>query len=118
MQLTTINNLDEAQACFDQESVLVFFGSAWCQPCQHQLDILATLPDGPQVGPTGYQVDVEEFESLAQRFHIEGLPTLIWFQQGAEVCRSIGVQSAATLNGMIEMHNRQQFEKKGDSHAM
>ena len=97
MQLTTINNLDEAQACFNRESVLVLFGSTWCQPCLHQLEILATLPDIPQDVLVGYQVDVEEFESLAQRFGIEGLPTLIWFQQGTEVCRSIGVQSTANL---------------------
>jgi len=69
---------------FDQQTknkiVLVDFWAAWCAPCRIMAPILnevaAELPEGYRVG----KVNIEEYQSMAQRFNVRNIPTLILFK--------------------------------------
>lgn len=64
---------------------IVDFYATWCQPCKiivPMLDELAEKYEG-QVGI--YKLNVEEAVTLAQKYQIQTLPTLLFFRDGFPV---------------------------------
>ena len=48
------------------------------------------------------KVNVDESPATASRFGVQGIPTLLVFQQGQLVDRSVGAKGAAALRDWIE----------------
>ena len=73
--------------------VLVDFGAEWCAPCRMMAPILNDLandlPEGQYVG----KVNIETYQSMAQRFNVRNIPTLILFRDGKEVDRFVGIKT-------------------------
>ena len=71
-------------------TVLVDFWAPWCMPCR----MLSPIVDAVGEEVTGAKIakiNVDEQESLAARFNVMTIPTLIVFKDGKEVKRSVGV---------------------------
>ncbi len=77
--------------------VLVDFFATWCGPCKMMHPILeevkATVGDAAVV----LKIDVDQNETLAMKYGIQAVPTLIIFKQRQPVWMAQGVQTAATL---------------------
>jgi thioredoxin 1 len=73
--------------------VLVDFWAEWCGPCKMMAPILnelaEELPEGQAVG----KLNVEEYQSMAQKFQVRGIPTMILFENGKEINRFVGVKT-------------------------
>jgi thioredoxin 2 len=50
------------------------------------------------------KVDTDAEQSLAARYHISAIPTMILFRGGREVARHSGVMAAGALRGWIDQH--------------
>ncbi len=74
-----------------EQAVLVDFGAEWCPPCKAiapMIEELATEYEGvARVGT----VDVDENKSLAERYAIGSIPTLLFFKDGEVVDRIQGL---------------------------
>ena len=94
----------QAEALEDERPVLVDFGAEWCGPCRQMEPALAYLSvqykDRVKVG----KVDVDESTRLAADYNIEALPTLVIFQDGAELARSEGSMSYKMLSSWVDEH--------------
>jgi thioredoxin 1 len=77
--------------------VLVDFWAAWCAPCRMMApvlnDVAGELNGNAHVG----KVDIEKYQSLAQKFKVRNIPTMILFKNGKEHTRFVGVKSKEFL---------------------
>ena len=82
--------------------MLVDFWAAWCAPCRMMAPVLneiaGELNGNSQVG----KVNVEQFQALAQKFKIRGIPTMILFKNGVEVNRFVGIKNKEFLLNSIK----------------
>ena len=78
------------------------FWADWCGPCKllgPVIEQLATDYDGKAV--VG-KVNVDDEPELAQRFGIMSIPTVIFFKDGKEVDKKIGVMPPQEFAKVIE----------------
>jgi len=90
------------QAQTKNKLVLVDFWASWCAPCRMMAPILndaaAELNDNARIG----KINIEEFQSLAQKFNIRNIPTMVLFKNGVEVSRFSGVKNKEFLLKQIQ----------------
>ena len=82
--------------------VLVDFSAEWCGPCKMMAPILAQLKTMVSENTTILKVDVDKNPEVSKQYNIQGVPTLILFQNGAIKWRQSGVIQAAQLKSIIE----------------
>ena len=76
---------------------LVDFWAPWCGPCKMQGPILEQVAESAEDRAKIAKVDVDDAGSVAGRFGVQSIPTLILFKDGKEVQRFVGVQPKEIL---------------------
>jgi thioredoxin 1 len=84
--------------------VLVDFWAEWCAPCRMIAPTVAAVAEKYANDAGVVKVNVDDNPSLAQRYGIKGIPTLILFKDGKEQERIVGATSQDTLARLIEKH--------------
>jgi thioredoxin 1 len=82
--------------------VLVDFFATWCGPCKMMAPVLKEVKDLMGEKATVLKIDVDKNPALAQHFQVQGVPTLIIFQQGQVKWRQSGVVQAKLLQQELE----------------
>ncbi len=85
----TNSNFDEVIASSTQP-VLVDFWATWCGPCRMVSPIVDEIAEEEDV--TVGKVNVDEEPELAQRFAVMSIPTLLVFEGGKLVNKSVGAK--------------------------
>jgi len=101
VQQFSVNDFD-AEVLKSEAPVLVDFWAPWCGPCRMVAlvveEIAQEFAGRLKVG----KVNVDENRTLASKYGIMSIPTLIIFKNGQEVERLIGYQSKGELASAIE----------------
>ena len=81
---------------------LVEFDAPWCEPCRAQRPIIKALRKNYQGKAAVKKIDIDENRDIALDLGIQSIPTIILFNEGREMNRFIGVQTAEALNRALK----------------
>ncbi len=82
--------------------VLVDFFATWCGPCKMQSPILEELKKRVGDSASIIKIDVDVNPQVANKYNVQGVPTLILFKKGEIRWRQSGVVQARELEKLIQ----------------
>ena len=91
MELTLNNDNFEELVLKADLPVLVDFWATWCMPCRMLAPTVEEIADEYGDKLVVGKINVDEESDLARKFRVMSIPTLIVFENGEEVRRSVGV---------------------------
>ncbi len=101
VQQFSVNDFD-AEVLKSELPVLVDFWAPWCGPCRMVAPVVEEIAQEFAGRLKVGKVSVDENRTLASKYGIMSIPTLIIFKNGQEVERLIGYQSKGELAAAIE----------------
>ena len=82
--------------------VLVDFWATWCAPCRMMAPVLNEVAAGLSGNSHVGKVNIEQYQSLANKFKVRNIPTLILFKNSTEINRFVGIKSKDFLLQQIK----------------
>jgi len=96
----TITDANFSSVLNENEITVVDFWADWCGPCKMLIPIIDNLSEKNNDVSIG-KVNIDDVSSLATKYGIRNIPTLLFFKNGQVVDKAIGVQSEVMLQNKI-----------------
>jgi len=80
---------------------LVDFWAAWCMPCKVMSPILNQVAEEMGDKALVCKIDIQQYPSVAAKYNVRSIPTLILFKDGKEIKRFMGVKDKEFLINQI-----------------
>lgn len=94
----------QAEVINSPTPVLVDFWAVWCGPCRLIAPIVEELAKQYEGKLKVYKVDVDQEQSLAMRYGIMSIPTLLLFKNGQVVEQIVGALPKGAIEQRIAKH--------------
>lgn len=96
----TADNFEE-EVMKSEVPVLVDFWAVWCGPCQMQGPVVDEAAEEFYGKVKVGKLNVDEEGTLAQKYNVMSIPTLILFQNGQAVKKEMGFHSLEEIRAML-----------------
>lgn len=94
----------ESSVMKSDKPVLVDFWAVWCGPCRQVTPIIEALAEKWGDKASVAKLNVDDVPSVAERYQVMSIPTLMLFKNGQVVERVVGAASQAALEKRFEPH--------------
>ncbi|MBI1744854.1 thioredoxin [Candidatus Acetothermia bacterium] len=98
------NNTFEKEVLHSALPTLVDFYADWCGPCKAIAPVIDEIATELAGQLKVAKVNVDESEALSLQYGVQGIPTLILFQNGQEVQRITGFLPKTQLVRQLRPH--------------
>lgn len=85
-----------------EKPVLVDFFAEWCGPCKMMSPILKEVKDSLGNQVSIIKIDVDKNQTLASKYQVRGVPTLMLYKSGKQVWRQSGMVQKNELVSIID----------------
>ena len=81
---------------------MVDFWATWCGPCKMLAPVIEEIGKKYEGRAVIAKVDVDENQSLAAKYGVMSIPTVIFFKNGKEIGREVGVKPAGVYTQTLD----------------
>ena len=90
------------KALASDQLLMVDFWADWCGPCKMLAPVIEGLGDEYEGKAIVGKINVDDEQELAIRYGVMSIPTVIFFKNGEEVARKVGVLPAAQFTEVLD----------------
>ena len=94
--------INEFQEQLGESLTMVDVWAPWCGPCRTLTPIIEKVSEDKNVKLL--KINADESGDLATSLGVRGIPTVIFFKDGQEMDRVVGLKQATAYNEIIEKH--------------
>ncbi|MEG0765562.1 MAG: thioredoxin [Pseudoflavonifractor sp.] len=81
---------------------MVDFWATWCGPCKMLAPVIEDLAGKYEGKAVIAKVDIDEQEALAGKYGVMSIPTIVFFKDGKEIDRKVGVMPASVYTAVLD----------------
>lgn len=85
--------------------VLIDFYADWCGPCKMLAPILKQVKDELGEAIKIVKIDVDKNPSIASKYQVRGVPTMLLFKNGKQLWRQSGVLQKNDIIQIVNSHS-------------
>ena len=81
---------------------MVDFWASWCGPCRMLAPVIDDLANKYEGKAVIGKVNVDDEQALAMQYGVMSIPTVIFFKDGKELDRKVGVMPAEAYTAILD----------------
>jgi len=104
MKEILINSEEQFEDVIEDGVILVDFYASWCGPCKMLAPFIEEIAEEYEGKVKVCKVDVDEVGTLAQKFNVHSIPTLMYFKDGKLKDVNVGFQDKKAIESVLEKY--------------
>jgi thioredoxin 1 len=102
--LTATDSNFDTEVMKSSELAMVDFWAEWCGPCRLLAPTLEEVANEYPGKVKVYKMNVDENPAVPARFHVRGIPTVIFFKNGQAVDQLVGNHPKNSIVQVVQKH--------------
>ncbi len=86
--------------------VIVDFFATWCKPCKMESPIIEETGKELAGKSSVYKLDIDKNPSIANRYNVQSIPTIIIFKEGKAVGQFVGLTQKEDILSEVEKFSK------------